>query len=38
MDELGRSSFESAPAGDAWDKIEKAADDLVQKAADGMSR
>ena len=38
MDELGRSSFESAPAGDAWDKIEKAADDLVEKASDGMSR
>lgn len=38
MDELGRSSFESAPAGDAWDKIEKAADDLVQKGADGMTR
>ena len=38
MDELGRSSFESAPAGDAWDKIEKAADDLVQKADTGMTR
>ncbi len=37
MDELGRSSFESQPAGDAWDKIEKAADDLVQKA-DGLTR
>jgi hypothetical protein len=38
MDELGRSSFESAPAGDAWDQIEKAADDLVQKADLGMTR
>jgi hypothetical protein len=38
MDELGRSSFEVAAAGDAWDKIEKAADDLVQKASDGLSR
>ena len=38
MDELGRSSFEVAAAGDAWDKIEKAADDLVEKSDDGMSR
>ncbi len=38
MDERGRSSFENQPAGDAWDKIEKAADDLVQKASDEMTR
>jgi hypothetical protein len=34
MDELGRSSFESQPAGDAWDKIEKAADELVEKSGE----
>ena len=38
MDELGRSSFESVPAGDAWDKIEKAADEYIQKAESGMTR
>lgn len=36
--EMGRTHGSEAPKGDAWDKIEKAADDLVEKSDQGISR